>query len=88
MLYRIVQEQTSNIIKHAEAKNVSFLLLESSNHVLLEIIDDGKGFDTSIRTKGIGFSNIYNRVDAFGGTYTLTSSPGNGCTLLIGFPVI
>ena len=36
--------------------------------------------------KGIGFINIYNRVDAFGGEMELISSPGNGCSLQINFP--
>ena len=88
MIFRILQEQTNNIIKYADAKNVSITLKEENNTVYLSIKDDGKGFDASIQSKGIGFINIYNRVDAFGGEMELISSPGNGCSLEINFPLI
>jgi len=87
MIFRIIQEQTNNIIKYAEAKNVTICLKEQNNQVYLSITDNGKGFDTSIQSKGIGFINIYNRVDAFGGEVKLNSSPGKGCSLEIIFPI-
>ncbi len=87
MIFRILQEQTNNIIKYANAKNVTISLREENNNIHLSIADDGKGFDTSVQSKGIGFNNIYNRVDAFGGEVDLISSPGNGCSLHIFFPL-
>ena len=87
MIFRIIQEQTNNIIKYAEAKNVTIYLKEENNQVYLSITDNGKGFDTSIQSKGIGFINIYNRIDAFGGEVKLNSSPGKGCSLEIIFPI-
>ena len=87
MIFRILQEQTNNIIKYADASNVLITLKEQDNQVYLSIADDGKGFDTSVQSKGIGFINIYNRVDAFGGEVELESSPGNGCSLKILFPL-
>ena len=87
MIFRILQEQTNNIIKYADAKNVKITLKEANNQVFLSITDDGKGFDTSIESKGIGFINIYNRVDAFGGEVKLISSSGKGCALEIVFPL-
>jgi PAS domain S-box-containing protein len=87
MIFRILQEQTNNIIKYADAKNVKITLKEANNQVFLSITDDGKGFDTSVVSKGIGFINIYSRVDAFGGEVKLISSPGNGCSLEIVFPL-
>jgi PAS domain S-box-containing protein len=88
MIFRILQEQTNNIIKYANAKNVLITLKEENSKISLSITDDGKGFDASIQSKGIGFINIYNRVDAFGGDMELISSPGNGCSLKINFPLI
>lgn len=88
MIFRIIQEQTNNIIKYADAKNVSICLKEENRHVHVSITDDGKGFDSSVQSKGIGFINIYNRVDAFGGEVKITSSPGRGCSLEIIFPLI
>jgi len=87
MIFRIIQEQTNNIIKYACAKNVSICLKEENNQVYLSITDNGKGFDVSVQSKGIGFMNIYNRVDAFGGEVKLNSSPGKGCSLEIIFPL-
>jgi signal transduction histidine kinase len=78
MIFRILQEQTNNIIKYANAKNVI---------ISLSIKDDGNGFDVSVQSKGIGFINIFNRVDAFGGEMMLDSSPGNGCSLEVNFPL-
>ena len=87
MIFRILQEQTNNIIKYANAKNVLITLKEENNKIYLSITDDGKGFDASVQSKGIGFINIYNRVDAFGGDMELISSHGNGCILRINFPL-
>ena len=88
MIFRILQEQTNNIIKYANAKNVLITLKEENSKISLSITDDGKGFDVSVQSKGIGFINIYNRVDAFGGDMELISSPGNGCSLRINFALI
>jgi len=88
MIFRILQEQTNNIIKYANAKNVLITLKEENSNIYLSITDDGKGFDAAVQSKGIGFVNIYNRVDAFGGDMDIISSPGNGCSLRINFPLI
>lgn len=87
MIFRIIQEQTSNIIKYAEAKSVQILLNEAGGKVHLVIIDDGKGFDTKKKAKGIGLVNIMSRADAYNGKVSIISSPGNGCTLELQFPV-
>ena len=85
--FRILQEQTNNIIKYADAKNVTISLIEENSKIYLSITDDGKGFDTSVQSKGIGFINIYNRADAFGGDVDLISFPNKGCSLNIVFPL-
>lgn len=87
MLFRIIQEQTSNIIKYAEARSVRVLLNETAGNIHLVICDDGKGFKAKKKSKGIGFVNIISRVDAYNGKVDIMSSPGNGCTLEVQFPV-
>lgn len=84
--YRIVQEQLTNIIKYAAAKNVwiEFDCLESS--ICLRIKDDGLGFDTTQRKGGVGLTNIKNRVELFNGSMSVNSSPGEGCLLLVSLP--
>lgn len=86
-LYRIVQEQTHNITKYAQAKNVQVKLSLVSNLIALSIIDDGVGFDTSERAKGIGLQNIHNRVEFYSGKMSVVSSPGTGCKLLVEIPL-
>ena len=88
MLFRIIQEQTNNIIKYASAKSVQIMINEANNEVRLVISDDGVGFDSSDKsTKGIGFLNIISRADVYNGKVNIISSPGNGCTLEICFPI-
>jgi PAS domain S-box-containing protein len=88
MLFRILQEQTNNIIKYASAKTVTVSVNECGNIACLVITDDGVGFDVNAkRTKGIGLVNIINRADAYNGTVTIESAPGKGCTLKVCFEI-
>ena len=89
MVYRIIQEQSNNIIKYAETTEAIISLNEINNNFELIISDNGKGFDKNERkSNGIGFINIFNRVDAYNGRVEIITSPGNGCTLLINFPIL
>lgn len=85
-LYRIVQEQFNNIIKHAQAHNVVIELSEKNNYIDLWIKDDGKGFDPREKRKGVGLSNILSRIELFDGQLEVISSKGQGCTLKIHVP--
>jgi PAS domain S-box-containing protein len=85
-IYRIIQEQTNNILKYAKAENVSISLKEENKKVYIEIKDDGKGFDVEKKRDGIGISNMINRVEFFNGEIELESSVGNGCKVKIEIP--
>jgi signal transduction histidine kinase len=87
-LFRIAQEQFNNIVKHAEASSISIKLRSDLKGVTLEIQDDGKGFDPANRRKGLGFTNIRNRVELFGGKKELVAQPGKGCSLRIFMPAL
>ena len=87
MIYRIVQEQVNNIIKHARASDVRILLETESDSVNLEISDNGVGFDPAKKSKGIGLRNIENRVKFQKGSISIISAPGRGCTVLVTAPV-
>ncbi len=88
MLYRIVQEQLNNIIKHAEAKNVDINFRKTDEKVELIIKDDGKGTNLSIEnTDGFGLRNIRNRIELYHGTIDMITSPGNGFILKVEFEV-
>jgi signal transduction histidine kinase len=80
-IYRIIQEHLNNILKHAEASDVKVRVTVTEGVLSLSIQDDGKGFDTSLRRKGIGITNINSRAELFNGKVELDSSPGEGCIL-------
>ena len=84
-IFRIVQEQINNILKHSQAKHVNILLQQSNEHVCIFIIDDGIGFDPDIRMRGVGISNIYSRAALYKGNVNINSTPGNGCIMHISF---
>lgn len=85
-IFRIVQEQIMNILKHACASvaNVTIGLIDRA--LLIKITDNGKGFDPLIRRKGIGMMNMINRVESYNGDVLIDSNPGQGCTIEIRIP--
>jgi PAS domain S-box-containing protein len=84
-IYRIVQEQINNILKHSEAANAIVRLHQKGGKLQLEINDNGIGFDSSLHARGVGFKNIRSRADSYGGKVDLKTSAGNGCNLTIVF---
>jgi PAS domain S-box-containing protein len=85
-IYRIVQEQMNNILKHAKAKEV-VIELYRDEVIRLSVNDDGIGFDTKKKRKGIGIHNIQTRVGLYGGKINIHSEPGQGCQLRVEFPI-
>ena len=80
-LFRIIQEQINNISKYARAKNVSVSITEKDRTLDISIKDDGIGFDVNTERKGIGISNMIDRIESYNGGIEIISSPGNGCTI-------
>lgn len=89
MLFRIIQEQVNNVLKHSKAQNLDLELGITTKQVWLEIIDDGIGFDkNNIKNKkGVGLNNITSRAELFNGTVRIDSSPENGCKLRVEVPI-
>lgn len=88
VLYRIIQEIISNIIKHAEAKKVNIELVKHDNELILIIEDNGRGFDTvSTENHGIGLKNIATRVEYLNGNVNFDSSIGKGTSVVIEIPL-
>lgn len=89
MVFRIVQEQTNNIIKYSKATETYLSIQKKNNNCILIISDNGKGFDKAQqKNKGIGFINIFNRADAYNGKVEIDTSPEKGCKLTITFPLL
>jgi signal transduction histidine kinase len=84
-IYRIIQEQFSNIIKYAEATKVKITMKQQPGLLMLEIGDNGKGFDTKQTGKGIGFTNIIHRAETYNGKVCIDSNPGDGCRVYLEF---
>lgn len=87
ILYRIVQEQVNNIVKHARATVAEIELKNDQQHTILSIRDNGIGFDPKKKGKGIGLHNILSRVEMQNGNMEIISSVGAGCTLRITMPL-
>lgn len=86
-VYRIVQEQLTNILKHSEASNAFIKIYPEEKTIVLMISDDGKGANLEEKGNGIGLNNIKSRVDYFDGELVLQTSPGKGFSLKVTIPV-
>jgi len=84
-IYRIVQEQLNNVLKHSNADRVRIELRSMQKVVSLKIIDNGIGFDINKTKPGIGLNNIRNRLYVFNGNMEINSAPGEGCKLSVEF---
>lgn len=86
-LYRVVQEAITNIIRHANASNVSLSLKKKQGKVSLVISDDGKGFDVKTAKENVyGLRGINQRINDLGGKFHINSAPGHGTSLKVDLP--
>ncbi len=86
-MYRILQEQLSNIIKHANATAVKIDISVIDSSLEMKIIDNGIGCDPAKKRNGIGLNNIEKRAELFGGKADFISAPGKGCTIHVHIPL-
>jgi PAS domain S-box-containing protein len=92
-LYRIYQESLNNILRHANAEHASVRLQMMPDHLLLDIQDDGAGFDLPadwllLAQQGhLGLVGIKERTEAIGGSVEITSAPGRGTRVLVILPL-
>lgn len=89
LLFRIVQEALQNVLKHAEANNITVNIDSDDNIYHLSISDDGKGFDISGADdpKTLGLMNIHQRVEMLAGSLKISSAPGTGTSVHIRIPI-
>lgn len=85
-IYRIVQEALHNCVQHAGAHIVKVTVRQEFDRILLEIHDDGRGFNAR-EERGMGLLGIEERVSYLGGTFLVESAPGKGAQLSITLPV-
>jgi PAS domain S-box-containing protein len=89
MLFRIIQEQVNNVLRHSKATLLQIELNTVGNMIDLSINDDGQGFDMEKvkLKKGVGLSNIISRAELFNGKVAIKTAPGKGCLLNINVPI-
>lgn len=89
-LFRIVQELTTNIIKHANAKEANIHLTNHDNMLNIMVEDDGCGFDTesiTLKQGGMGLKSIDHRIEKLNGKMQIESKKDKGTTIIIDIPV-
>jgi len=94
MLFRILQEAVSNILRHANASQVSIDLRPEGDQIVLEVRDNGRGFDVekargeAMTQKQLGLLGMQERVSLVNGTIKVDSTPGGGTTLRVYVPLL
>ena len=86
VLIRVIQESLNNAIKHAQPSKI---VIQVSHHATIrkiEIIDDGKGFDTNQQSKGSGMYNLTKRMETIGGKFKLASIVNKGTHITLELP--
>ncbi len=88
-VYRVIQEVTNNMMKHAKADLIQVSLLRTSNSLHLSIADNGVGFEKEMitRSKGLGWKNIFSRIAMLNGNIEVETKPGAGTSINIQFAI-
>ncbi|MBS1757727.1 MAG: PAS domain-containing protein [Bacteroidetes bacterium] len=86
-LFRIIQEQVTNILKHAKATKAKLTFIRNKTLISLEIRDNGVGFEKNKKGKGIGLANMKSRAEIYKGEMNITSSRQKGTVLSLEFPL-
>ncbi len=88
ILYRCITELLNNTMKHARATRIALDIREQGDRLQVAYSVNGSGFEPgSSKKTGMGPHNIRNRVEAFGGSFVLSSSPGSGINVNISMPL-
>jgi two-component system NarL family sensor kinase len=94
-LFRIYQEMTNNILKHAQASHVNISIIYAANDTfVLKVQDDGVGFDPNQKktqtssSSGLGLKNMLNRAHLIGAEIFIESQPQQGTTVSIEMPLL
>lgn len=91
LIFRVIQEAITNILKHAKARSVNIELHYGSNNLLeVKIEDDGNGFQQKETEKhsGIGLHNMEKRCKMLNGNFSCTSEPGKGTIISLQIPLV
>jgi len=86
-LYRVAQEALRNIERHAGARNVVVSLDQRDGFASMQVTDDGQGFATGQKKRGLGLLSLNERVSLLGGNFDVKSLAGTGSTIAVTLPM-
>ena len=92
-IYRVVQETLTNVRRHADATKVNLRLQFQADELLVEIRDNGRGFnlsqtlDSAISVGHMGLLGMRQRAEALGGDITIKTGEGTGTTIILSLPI-
>lgn len=86
-IYRVAQEAMANVARHARATHVTISLATQGSRIRLRVADDGRGFDGTASTTGMGQGNMRARATDVGGQVHVTGTPGRGTDVVFDVPV-
>lgn len=92
--FRIVQEAITNTARYGHASHVCVKLMRQNGMVVLQVADDGRGFDPQVlqrvdsQGQGLGLRGMQERVDILGGEFQLQTAPGKGTTITVRVPIV
>ena len=86
-LYRLAQELTQNVVKHAQATQALLEVDSLPGWLMLRVEDNGRGFDPAAPSRGIGLSSLRSRVALLGGSVQLSTAPGQGTRVQVRVPL-
>ena len=87
IIYRILQESISNILRHSHSETITIEILFTENNCKINIMDTGKGFDLETYAKGAGLLNIKTRTELIGAKFNISSFLKKGTNLMIDYPI-
>lgn len=87
VLIRVTQECLNNAIKHASPEKIEVKIYQNGKGKVIQIIDDGKGFDQTVKSSGSGMTNLKKRMETIGGEFQLTSVVGKGTDIKLLLPI-
>jgi signal transduction histidine kinase len=85
--YRFVQEGLANVVRHAEASLVWISVDCSDESISISLEDNGRGFDPSSSSSGLGLAGIRERILGLNGSFEIDSAPGKGARLTASLPL-
>ena len=87
LLFQAVRELLLNVVKHARVKRARVVMRQDEDdHVVIEVSDEGAGFEASVASAGFGLFSVEQRLAAIGGTMRVRSAPGRGTVITLAAP--